>query len=145
MDAAMPARMSRLFVPTLRDAPADAELASHRLLLRAGCHQRQAVMEAMPSRRSVQPLHPSAVGCPSVLHRKDRFRRFLVLGANDRAVPFVERRKIVRSGNHLLHGCRHTVEPCQEGIQHVLPRLAHRALPLPLLAPLLAQNIEQLP
>ena len=32
----MPARMSRLLVPTLRDAPADAELASHRLLVRAG-------------------------------------------------------------------------------------------------------------
>ena len=29
-------RLSRLFVPTLRDDPADAEIASHRLLLRAG-------------------------------------------------------------------------------------------------------------
>src|SRR5437867_4309128 len=29
-------RLSRLFAPTLRDDPADAEIASHRLLLRAG-------------------------------------------------------------------------------------------------------------
>src|SRR5947209_14516968 len=29
-------RMSRLFVRTLREAPAEAEVASHRLLLRAG-------------------------------------------------------------------------------------------------------------
>jgi prolyl-tRNA synthetase len=29
-------RLSRLYVPTLRDDPADAEIASHRLLLRAG-------------------------------------------------------------------------------------------------------------
>ena len=29
-------RWSRLFVPTLREAPADAEVASHRLLVRAG-------------------------------------------------------------------------------------------------------------
>ena len=29
-------RWSRLFAPTLRDAPADAEAASHKLLLRAG-------------------------------------------------------------------------------------------------------------
>ena len=29
-------RWSRLFIPTLREAPADAEVASHRLLLRAG-------------------------------------------------------------------------------------------------------------
>ena len=29
-------RLSNLFVPTLRDDPADAEIASHRLLLRAG-------------------------------------------------------------------------------------------------------------
>ncbi len=32
----MMAQMSRLLVPTLREAPADAELASHRLLVRAG-------------------------------------------------------------------------------------------------------------
>jgi prolyl-tRNA synthetase len=30
------ARMSRLFVPTLRESPSDAEIASHRLLIRAG-------------------------------------------------------------------------------------------------------------
>ena len=29
-------RLSKLFVPTLRDDPAEAEIASHRLLLRAG-------------------------------------------------------------------------------------------------------------
>ena len=29
-------RWSRLFVPTLREAPADAEVASHKFLLRAG-------------------------------------------------------------------------------------------------------------
>jgi prolyl-tRNA synthetase len=32
----LPMRLSKLFVPTLRDDPADAEIASHRLLLRAG-------------------------------------------------------------------------------------------------------------
>src|SRR5919202_6046757 len=32
----MIARASQLFVPTLRDAPADAEAASHRLLVRGG-------------------------------------------------------------------------------------------------------------
>ena len=30
-------RMSRLFLRTLRDDPADADIDSHRLLLRAGC------------------------------------------------------------------------------------------------------------
>src|SRR5882762_10137253 len=29
-------RWSQLFIPTLREAPADAEVASHKLLLRAG-------------------------------------------------------------------------------------------------------------
>lgn len=29
-------RWSRLFIPTLRETPADAEVASHQLLLRAG-------------------------------------------------------------------------------------------------------------
>ena len=29
-------RWSKLFIPTLREAPADAEVASHKLLLRAG-------------------------------------------------------------------------------------------------------------
>ncbi len=28
-------KMSRLYMPTLRDVPADADIASHRLLLRA--------------------------------------------------------------------------------------------------------------
>ncbi|HVS69597.1 MAG TPA: proline--tRNA ligase, partial [Mycobacteriales bacterium] len=32
----MPTRMSQLFLRTLRDDPADAELPSHRLLVRAG-------------------------------------------------------------------------------------------------------------
>ncbi len=35
-------RMSRLFLRTLRDDPADAEIDSHRLLLRAGCIRRVA-------------------------------------------------------------------------------------------------------
>ena len=35
-------RMSALFLRTLRDDPADAEIASHRLLLRAGCIRRVA-------------------------------------------------------------------------------------------------------
>ena len=35
-------RLSTLFVRTLRDDPADAEVASHRLLVRAGCIRRQA-------------------------------------------------------------------------------------------------------
>ncbi len=38
----MIARMSRLLAPTLREAPADAELASHRLMLRAGLIRRVA-------------------------------------------------------------------------------------------------------
>jgi len=32
----MIARASQLFLPTLRDAPADAEAVSHKLLVRAG-------------------------------------------------------------------------------------------------------------
>ena len=32
----MPMRWSNLFIPTLRDAPADAEAASHKLLVRGG-------------------------------------------------------------------------------------------------------------
>jgi len=32
----MAARLSRLFAPTLRDPPADAEAASHKLLVRGG-------------------------------------------------------------------------------------------------------------
>ena len=31
-------RWSQLFIPTLREAPADAEVASHKFLLRAGLH-----------------------------------------------------------------------------------------------------------
>ncbi|HTL41317.1 MAG TPA: proline--tRNA ligase [Pseudolysinimonas sp.] len=38
----MPTRMTQLFVRTLRDDPADAEVASHRLLIRAGYIRRQA-------------------------------------------------------------------------------------------------------
>ncbi|MGY6499196.1 MAG: aminoacyl--tRNA ligase-related protein, partial [Microcella sp.] len=38
----MTTRMSQLFVRTLRDDPADAEVASHRLLVRAGYIRRQA-------------------------------------------------------------------------------------------------------
>ena len=38
----MPTRLSQLFVRTLRDDPADAEVASHRLLVRAGYIRRQA-------------------------------------------------------------------------------------------------------
>ncbi|HEY8913599.1 proline--tRNA ligase [Lacisediminihabitans sp.] len=38
----MPTRLSQLFVRTLREDPADAEVASHRLLLRAGYIRRQA-------------------------------------------------------------------------------------------------------
>ena len=38
----MPTRLSQLFVRTLREDPADAEIASHRLLVRAGYIRRQA-------------------------------------------------------------------------------------------------------
>ena len=34
--------MSKLYAPTLKEDPADAELASHRLLLRAGCIRKTA-------------------------------------------------------------------------------------------------------
>ena len=37
-----PVRMSALFLRTLRDDPADAEVDSHRLLVRAGCIRRVA-------------------------------------------------------------------------------------------------------
>ena len=35
-------KMSRLYAPTLKEDPAEAELASHRLLLRAGMIRKQA-------------------------------------------------------------------------------------------------------
>ena len=35
-------RLSTLFVRTLREDPSDAEVASHRLLVRAGCIRRSA-------------------------------------------------------------------------------------------------------
>ena len=35
-------RMSRLYAPTLREDPQDADIASHRLLLRAGCIRKTA-------------------------------------------------------------------------------------------------------
>ena len=38
----MPLRMSTLFLRTLRDDPADAEVASHKLLVRAGYIRRAA-------------------------------------------------------------------------------------------------------
>ena len=38
----MPTRLSHLFVRTLREDPSDAEVTSHRLLLRAGYIRRQA-------------------------------------------------------------------------------------------------------
>ena len=36
------AKMSSLYAPTLKEDPAEAELASHRLLLRAGMIRREA-------------------------------------------------------------------------------------------------------
>jgi len=48
-------RLSSLFVPTLRDDPADAEIASHRLLLRAGI-----VRQVMAQDRGD---HPGGDGC----------------------------------------------------------------------------------
>lgn len=41
-------RMSELFLRTLRDDPADAEVASHKLLIRAGYITSPAVSPAMP-------------------------------------------------------------------------------------------------
>ena len=38
----MPTRLSNYFLRTLREDPADAEVASHRLLVRAGYIRRQA-------------------------------------------------------------------------------------------------------
>ena len=35
-------RMSKLYAPTLKEDPADAEVASHRLLLRAGMIRKEA-------------------------------------------------------------------------------------------------------
>ena len=40
--ARLPLRMSRLFLRTLRDDPADADVASHKLLVRAGYVRRSA-------------------------------------------------------------------------------------------------------
>ena len=37
-----PMYMSKLYAPTLKEDPADAELASHRLLLRAGMIRKEA-------------------------------------------------------------------------------------------------------
>ena len=35
-------RLSRYFMPTLRDAPADAQIVSHQLMLRAGLIRQEA-------------------------------------------------------------------------------------------------------
>ena len=38
----IPMRLSRYFMPTLRDAPADAQIVSHQLMLRAGMIRQEA-------------------------------------------------------------------------------------------------------
>jgi prolyl-tRNA synthetase len=43
-------RWSQLFIPTLREDPADAEAASHKLLLRAGYIRQLAAKPAAGSR-----------------------------------------------------------------------------------------------
>ena len=55
-----PVRWSQAFIPTLRDAPADAEAASHKLLVRAGF-----VRQLMPGAYSLLPLGQR-------VHREDR-------------------------------------------------------------------------
>ena len=40
--------MSKLYAPTLKEDPADAELASHRLLLRAGMIRKEASTRSCP-------------------------------------------------------------------------------------------------
>lgn len=44
--------MSKLYAPTLKEDPADAELASHRLLLRAGMIRKEARPACIPICRS---------------------------------------------------------------------------------------------
>jgi len=46
-------RLSRLLVPTLREDPADAEVASHRLMIRAGMIRQVArgIYDLLPSAR----------------------------------------------------------------------------------------------
>lgn len=72
----MPTRLSQLFVRTLRDDPADAEVASHRLLVRAGYIRRQApgVFAWLPLglrvRRKVEDIirdEMAAIGAQEVL------------------------------------------------------------------------------
>ena len=45
--------MSKLYAPSLKEDPADAELASHRLLLRAGMIRKEAAGR-LPGARSVR-------------------------------------------------------------------------------------------
>ena len=42
--------MSKLYAPTLKEDPADAELASHRLLLRAGMIRKEAAGRLLGAR-----------------------------------------------------------------------------------------------
>ena len=71
----MTTRLTQLFLRTLRDDPADAEVASHRLLVRAGYIRRQApgVFAWLPLglrvRRRVEAVireEMHAIGCQEV-------------------------------------------------------------------------------
>ncbi len=60
-------RWSQLHIPTLREDPADADAASHRLLLRAGF-----IRQLMAGHYSLLPLgHPG----PGQGHRRSSARR----------------------------------------------------------------------
>ena len=52
--------MSKLYAPTLKEDPADAELASHRLLLRAGMIRKEAagLTSSLPPTGSTEQRRP---------------------------------------------------------------------------------------
>src|SRR6266566_4693560 len=102
----MIARASQLFLPTLRDDPADAEAVSHRLLVRGGYIRRvhrkveqivRAEMNAIGGQEMLMPvLTPielwEATGrasIPELFHLQDRTgRRFILPMTHEETVTF---------------------------------------------------------
>ena len=85
-----PMRLSRFFLPILRETPNEAEVVSHRLMLRAGMMRQEA--PARLARRAAQPSgHPRRLHAARRHHRADlhrpSFRRPHSAARHDRTQP----------------------------------------------------------
>ncbi len=99
----MVTRMSRLFLRTLREDPADAEVPSHRLLVRAGY-----VRRAAPGIYSWLPLGLKVLRKVEGIVREEMDR----IGAQEVSLPGASAQGAVR-GDRALDGVRTQPVPSQ--------------------------------